>query len=204
VGPERTIGTDLSDSKPDVVGDSIYYKLDIRDHQHFEEIVKKHKVTHIVHLAAVLSQRAEQPGGFELAYSVNVNGTKVVLDLAKDYDLTAFISTSIACFGGPNYQKVRAPVDSVLQPETVYGVTKVFNENLASYYHSKWGVNARCLRYPGIISSASYSYNGTVSYPTEMFLEGLATGHYDCYLKPDAHVPVIYIDDCVKATLGLT
>ena len=90
----------------------------------------------------------------QLAYEVNVDGTKNALDISKNYGCGLFIPTSIACFGGSAYQKNMSPVNSPLQPETIYGISKVFNEGLGTYYHKKFGVDFRCLRYPVIISSA--------------------------------------------------
>uniref|UniRef100_A0A7S3CT54 NAD-dependent epimerase/dehydratase domain-containing protein n=1 Tax=Strombidium rassoulzadegani TaxID=1082188 RepID=A0A7S3CT54_9SPIT len=85
----------------------------------------------------------------------------------------------------------------------MYGVTKVFNENLGAYYHKKFGVDFRCLRYPGVVSSEKYAFNGTVSYATEIYFEALENGHYTHYLKPDTPAPLIYMDECLDATLQL-
>ncbi len=173
VGPDRLIGTDMADEKPAEVGECTYYKLDVRNKDHFTELVQKHKVTHIVHLAAIISALGEKPGNFEMAYSVNVDGSKVAFDLAKEYNASVFIPTSIACFGGPNYQKDNTPVNSVLQPETIYGASKVFNENLGAYYNKKWGVDFRCLRYPGGISPAKFAFTGTATGTAPCRREGL-------------------------------
>jgi threonine 3-dehydrogenase len=93
------------------------------------------------------------------------------------------------------------PNDSVLQPKTIYGVGKVFNELLGEYYGRKYDMDFRCVRYPGVISSAKYAFNGTTDYSTEIFFEALEKGHYNCWLRPDQAMPMIYIDDCIDATM---
>jgi len=105
------------------------------------------------------------------------------------------------------------PNDSILQPTTMYGVSKVFNEQLGSYYNKKFGVDFRCIRYPGVISSEKYAFNGTAMYSTcnilcfnhalEIFFEALENGHYKCFLKPKTFLPMIYIDDCIQATVTI-
>lgn len=111
--------------------------------------------------------------------------------------------SSIGVFGGDNFDKNNTPVDAVLQPTTIYGVSKAFNEMLGTYYHDKFGVDFRCLRYPGVISSFKYAFNGTTDYATEMFFEVLEKGKYECWLREDTYLPMIYIDDCVRATVQL-
>lgn len=109
--------------------------------------------------------------------------------------------SSIAVFGGDAFNRDNAPVDSVLQPTTIYGVSKVFNELLGTYYHDKFGVDFRSLRYPGVISSELYAFNGTTDYATEMIFEVLEKGKYECWLKENSYLPMIQIDDCINATV---
>ena len=203
IGKDRLVTTDLADSKPDDVADSTYYQLSVTDNEKYEHIIATHKVTKILHLAAIISALGEKPGNFEMAYDVNVTGSLNTFQLARKYGCSVFLPTSIACFGGEAYQKDNTPVNSILQPETIYGVSKVFNENLGAYFHKKFGLDFRNLRYPGVISSQKFAFNGTVSYPTEVFFEALEKGHYDCYLEPDTQIPVIYCDETIDATLRL-
>lgn len=125
---------------------------------------------------------------YETAYNVNVTGAHNAMTIAKDHCCGIFMPTSIACFGGEVYDKYNTSVDSVLQPNTIYGVAKVFNENLGTYFHKKFGVDFRCLRYPGIVSSQNQVFNGTTGFGTEMFFSALERKHYDSYLTPQTEM----------------
>lgn len=102
----------------------------------------------------------------DLCYSVNIDGTKNALDLARDHKCQLFVPSSIASFGGDKFRKVNTPNDEIQQPKTMYGATKVFNELLGDYYKNKFDVDFRCLRYPGVVSSEKFAFNGTACYTT--------------------------------------
>jgi threonine 3-dehydrogenase len=121
-------------------------------------------VDYILHLAAILSSLGEKYP--KLAYDVNVNGAANAFDISKDHDCQLFIPSSIAVFGGEAFPKDMTPNDVILQPKTIYGVTKVFNEQLGEYYANKFDLDFRSLRYPGVISSQKYAFNGTTDYST--------------------------------------
>ena len=157
------------------------------------------KIDYIVHLAAILSALGERFP--DRATSVNVNGCINALNIARDRKVRIFVPSTIAVFGGENFPKVNTPVDTVLQPETIYGISKVFNENIGTYYHKKFGVDFRSIRYPGVISSEKYDFNGTTDYSTEIFFHALEKKHYKCWLGPKTALPMIYIDDCIKGTI---
>ncbi len=156
------IAADLVDHDADIP--CKYYKLDVTDKETYEDIVQENKVDYILHLAAILSSLGEQHP--TLAYDVNVTGATNALNIARDHDCQIFIPSSIAAFGGPNFPKLNTPDDTVLQPTTIYGVSKVFNELLGQYYFDKFGVDFRSLRYPGVISSEKFAFNGTTDYST--------------------------------------
>lgn len=99
------------------------------------------------------------------------------------------------------FPKVKTPIDVILQPRTIYGVSKVFDEMVGEYFSKKYNMDFRSLRYPGIISSEKYAFNGTTDYSTEIFFHILEKGHYKCFLKDDAALPMMYIDDCIEATV---
>jgi nucleoside-diphosphate-sugar epimerase len=162
LGSDNVIAADLVDSDPTI--NCRYEKLDIVDAKKYESIVKENKVDYIVHLAAILSASGEKMP--DLAYDVNVTGAQNAFMLSREYKTQLFIPSSIAAFGGDNFQKDMTPNDTILQPKTIYGVTKVFNELLGQYYHDKYGVDFRSIRYPGVISSAKYAFNGTTDYST--------------------------------------
>lgn len=142
--------------------------------------MKDEEVDYIIHLAAILSSLGEQHPA--LAYDVNVTGGTNALELARDYNCQIFIPSTIGAFGGTTFQKDQTPDDSILQPSTMYGVSKVFNELLGQYYHDKYGVDFRAIRYPGVISSEKYAFNGTTDYSTEIFFHALESNYYKCWL----------------------
>jgi threonine 3-dehydrogenase len=130
-----------------------------------------------------------------------VNGCINALNIAREHKSLIFIPSTIAVFGGNHFPKINTPVDTVLQPETIYGISKVFNEMIGNYYHNKFGVDFRSIRYPGVISSEKYDFNGTTDYSTEIFFSALEKGAYKCWLGPKTALPMIYIDDCIKGTI---
>lgn len=134
------------------------------DYKKYESLVKENKIDYIVHLAAILSALGERFP--DRANSVNVIGFLNAMNIARDYKCAIYCPSSIAVFGGENFPKVNTPDDTILQPETIYGVTKVFNEMMGDYYHRKFGVDFRAIRYPGVISSEKYEFNGTTDYST--------------------------------------
>ena len=197
LGAENVIASDLSEQRFDF--DCEYQPLDVCDDQKYMSMVKDNKVNYIVHLAGILSALGEQKP--DLAVDVNVVGVINAMRAAKETNSRIFVPSSIAAFGGDLFPKQNTPVDVILQPKTIYGVGKVFNEMLGEYYKRKFGVDFRSIRYPGVISSAKYAFNGTTDYSTEIFFEALENGHYTCWLEEDTELPMIYVDDCIEATI---
>lgn len=154
---------------------------------------------YIVHLAGILSALGEKHP--DLAIDVNVYGVVNALRIAKDNNCRIFIPSSIAVFGGNHFPKINTPADVILQPKTIYGVSKVFDEMIGEYFSNKFNLDFRSLRYPGVISSEKFAFNGTTDYSTEIFFGILEKGHYDVPLKETASLPMIYIDDCIEATI---
>lgn len=163
VGPQGSVlATDVGQNKVDF--GCTYESLDITDAKKYEAIVKEKKIDYIVHLAAILSASGELYP--DKALEVNVNGAITAMNLARENNAKLFLPSTIAVFGGDKFQKDKTPNDSILQPTTMYGVSKVFNEQLGTYYNKKFGVDFRCIRYPGVISSEKYAFNGTAMYST--------------------------------------
>ena len=163
VGPEGSvIASDLGDAKVDF--GTKYSSLDICDGKKYDAMVKDNKIDYIVHLAAILSASGELYP--DKACEVNVNGAITAMNIAREVGAKIFMPSTIAVFGGDKFQKDKTPADSILQPTTMYGVSKVFNEQLGTYYNRKFGVDFRCIRYPGVISSEKYAFNGTAMYST--------------------------------------
>ena len=162
--------------------------------------VRKYGIDSVFHLASLLSAVGEKNP--DMAWNVNMNGLKNVLDLAKEQGFKVFWPSSIAAFG-PSTPKVRTPQATILEPSTMYGVTKVAGELLCNYYFGKFGVDVRSVRYPGIISYKTLPGGGTTDYAIEIFYEAIRKGSYKCFLKNDATLPMMYMPDAMKATMDL-
>jgi nucleoside-diphosphate-sugar epimerase len=165
-----------------------------------EELVAKYNVDTIYHLVSLLSATGEQNP--DLAWNVNMNGLKDVLDLARDKNLRVFWPSSIAAFG-PTTPRDNTPQHTILEPSTMYGVTKLAGELLCQYYFNKYQVDVRSLRYPGIVSWKAEPGGGTTDYAVAIFYEGLQHGAYTCFVRPDTVLPMMYMDDAVRATIQL-
>jgi len=166
-----------------------------------EEVVDKYNIDTIYHMAAILSAVGEQNP--QLAWSVNINGLYNILEIAREREMTrVFCPSSIAAFG-PETPRDNTPQETVLRPTTMYGVTKVAGELLCNYYFQRFGLDVRGVRYPGIISSETPPGGGTTDYAVEIFYEAIKHKQYTCFLKEDTVLPMMYMPDCIKATLDL-
>ena len=173
---------------------------DVRDYAAMEALVKKYDIGTIYHLAGLLSVGGEkQP---DLAWDVNVNGLKNILDLAKDHQLKVFWPSSIAAFG-PTTPKQNVPQHTSLEPSTIYGVSKVTGELLCQYYFKRYGVDVRSLRYPGLNGYKAAPGDGTTEYAIHIFYGLIKENAYSCFLKEDARLPMMYMDDAIKGTVAL-
>lgn len=197
VGQDNVLATDMGEQLFDF--DCKYETLDITDSDRYNKLVKDNKIDYIVHLAGILSALGERNP--DLAIEVNAYGSINALKIAREHKAKVYIPSTIGVFGGDVFEKHPTPVDSILQPKTVYGCGKVFVELMGEYFAKKYDMDFRCLRYPGVISSAKYAFNGTTDYSTEIFFELLEKGHYNCPLKPCARMPMIYVDDTIEATI---
>ena len=185
-GPDNVIGTDVREPSPMLLASGPFHQLDVTNALQLERLITEEKVGAIVHLAALLSATGEKNP--MQALQVNNVGVTNVLEAARVHGLTVFSPSTIAVFG-PSTPK-HTPDETVMRPTTIYGVTKVHLELLGEYYHSKFGVDFRSLRYPGVVSSAAMPGGGTTDYAVEIYHEALAKGHYTCFLKvKDAHPP---------------
>lgn len=182
----------------DFVG--ILEKGDVTDVTRLEELIQQYQITEIYHLAGLLSVGGEKNP--QLAWEVNVGGLKKVLDLAVKYELKVFWPSSIAAFG-PTTPTENTPQHTVLEPTTMYGVNKVSGELLGQYYHLKYGVDFRSLRYPGLNAYKAAPGDGTTEYAIHIFYAAIRDGHYVCPLKPDTRLPMMYMDDAINGTIQL-
>jgi nucleoside-diphosphate-sugar epimerase len=180
--------------------ESIIEKGDVRDIETLEKIIQKHGITDIYHLAGLLSVGSEKNP--QLAWEVNLGGLKNVLDLAVKYQCKVFWPSSIAAFG-PTTPKINTPQHTILEPTTMYGVNKVAGELLCQYYFLKWGLDVRSLRYPGLTGYKAPPGDGTTEYSVHIFYGALTKGCYTIFLKEDARLPMMYIDDAIEGTIQL-
>lgn len=174
--------------------------LDVLDLEQLGRLIRKYKVRHIYHLAAILSAKGEKNPKW--AWEINMAGLFNILEAAREFGLKVFFPSSIAVFGGMT-PRVNTPQYAVLQPETVYGISKVAGESWCQYFHQKYGVDVRSLRYPGIISYQSMPGGGTTDYAVEIFHNAVKGEPYTCFLEADTRLPMMYMPDAIRATLEL-
>lgn len=200
-GSDKIIATDLKEKPKEELSDGPYEQLDVLDKKALFDIVKKYDVSEIYLLAALLSATAEKNPA--LGWELNMNGLSNVLDLSKEGLIKRiFWPSSIAVFG-PHTPKIMTPQRTIMEPTTVYGITKVAGESWCEYYANKYKVDVRSIRYPGIIGYKSAPGGGTTDYAVHIFHEAIKTGHYSCFLSEEAALPMMYMPDAVKATLEL-
>lgn len=178
-----------------------FVTLDVTDRAKLAQAVQEWRITEIYHLAAVLSATGEQNP--DLAWQVNMEGLYNVLEVARNFGVQKiFWPSSIAVFG-PNTPKDNAPQDAILSPTTMYGITKVAGELLCTYYYQRYGLDVRGLRFPGIISSETPPGGGTTDYAVDIFYHAVRGEPYTCFVRADTVLPMLYMPDCLRATLQL-
>jgi nucleoside-diphosphate-sugar epimerase len=166
-----------------------------------EKVVVKHDVDTIYHLAAVLSATGEQDP--QLAWRVNVDGLRNILDIAREHSpVRVFWPSSIAVFG-PDVTRTNTPQNVPLNPTTMYGLSKVAGELLCNYYFGRYGLDVRCVRYPGLVSSVTLPTGGTTDYAVEIFYDAVRNGRYACFVREDTTLPMMYMPDALQAALQL-
>lgn len=175
--------------------------LDVLDRQRIEEIVDEYNITIIYHLAALLSAKAEH--NIDLARKLNIGSLHNVLNIAHEKKLTrVFWPSSIAVFG-PDALSVNTPQNSACNPTTVYGISKLTGEQWCAYYHRTFGVDIRSLRYPGLIGYKTLPGGGTTDYAVDIYHKAVKGEPFECFLNKDSRLPMMYMNDAVKATIDL-
>lgn len=199
-GLDNVIMSDILKPTRDIFESGPYIYADILDFKNLQEIIVTQRIDWLIHFSALLSAVGEF--NIPLAMRVNIEGLHNVLELAKQYKLKLFVPSTIGAFG-PTSPRNPTPDLTIQRPQTIYGVSKVHAELMGEYYKHKFGLDFRCLRFPGIISSDTNPGGGTTDYAVEIFHEALRVGHYKCYLRPDTRLPMMYIDDCLKSILAI-
>jgi nucleoside-diphosphate-sugar epimerase len=198
-GDSAVLATDV---KPPVgtLLEGPFLHLDCMDAAELGRVLASHQPDVIFHLAALLSATAEREP--QRAYRVNMDSLANVLEAAREYGCAVFTPSSIGAFG-PGTPRDPAPQDTIQRPTTMYGVTKVAGELLCDYYHTRYGVDTRGLRYPGLISYVTPPGGGTTDYAVEIFYHALEDGHYTCFLGQDTQLDMMYMPDAIRAALEL-
>jgi len=199
-GRQNVIATDIKEPEG-ILGQADFEILDVLKPEKLEDLIAKSKTTQIYHLAAVLSATGEKNP--KLAWHLNMDGLVHVLDAAVQHKVKkVYWPSSIAAFG-PTTPKIKTPQDTVMDPTTVYGITKQAGERWCEWYFRNKGLDVRSLRYPGLIGYKSKPGGGTTDYAVDIFFKALTTKKFECFLKPETYLPMMYMDDAVKATLEL-
>lgn len=200
-GKDHVIASDIVTGKADLMWSGTFEILDATDKQEIKDTIEQYKVTDVYLMAAMLSGTAEKYP--DKAWKLNMNSLFHVLDLAKEGLIEkVFWPSSIAVFG-PTTPKLNTPQQTVTEPTTVYGISKFAGENWCNYYKIKFGVDVRSIRYPGLISYKTLPGGGTTDYAVEIFHKALSEGKYTCFLNKDSRLPMMYMDDAIKATIDL-
>lgn len=216
IGSSGQIGTELTEKLQQVYGEKkviasdikktndyegIFEQLDVLNEKRLNEIVGKHHITQVYHLAAMLSATAEKNP--RLAWKLNMDGLLNVLELGKAKKVKKiFWPSSIAIFG-PTTPKKNVPQFTTMEPTTIYGISKLAGERWCEYYFQKYGTDVRSVRYPGLISYKTPPGGGTTDYAVEIFHHALEKNSYECFLSADTTLPMMYMPDAIRSTMEL-
>ncbi len=200
-GDANVLASDLREEHELLKGTGPYVSLDVMNKEMLHVLVIRHNITQIYLLAAILSATGEKNP--LLAWHINMQSLLNVLDIAKEESLDrVYWPSSIAVFGATS-PKENTPQHTVIEPTTIYGISKFAGERWCEYYHHRYGVDVRSLRYPGLISYKSAPGGGTTDYAIEIFHEALEEKKYKCFLKEDTYLPMMYMPDAIRATIEL-
>jgi len=200
-GEETVIAADLKNECPEIINNGPYIQLDALDKQSIRAYIIDNNVKEVYLLAALLSATAEKNP--EFAWKLNMEGLFIILDLAKEKHIDKiFWPSSIAVFG-PTTPMDQTPQHTIMEPTTVYGISKQAGERWCEYYNLKFGVDVRSIRYPGLISYKSLPGGGTTDYAVDIFYKAKENKKFNCFLKEDTALPMMFMDDAIRATIEL-
>ncbi len=200
-GPDNVIAA-VHKTQPDreLLEGGPFLSLDVRDADSAEKVIKEYRIDTIYHLAALLSAAAERDPG--LAWDVNMNGIRNILEAARKFNLSVFFPSSIGAFG-PSTPADNTPQDTIQRPTTIYGITKLAGELLCDYYFRRYGVDTRGLRFPGLISYKTLPRGGTTDYAVEIFYAAVREKRYECFLKQGTRLDMMYMPDAIRAAIEI-
>jgi nucleoside-diphosphate-sugar epimerase len=200
-GAGNVVACDLKASAQEVMESGTFESLDVLDKQKLYEVIKKHNITHVYLLAALLSATAEKNPMF--AWKLNMESLFNILELAREGHIKKiYWPSSIAVFG-PTTPRLNTPQYTIVEPSTIYGISKQAGERWCEWYFKKYGVDTRSLRYPGLIGWKSAPGGGTTDYAVHIFHEALKTNSYECFLSENTVLPMMYMPDAIRATIEI-
>jgi nucleoside-diphosphate-sugar epimerase len=200
-GDDQVVASDVREiAGGDDAPDTIFEHVDCTDLKQLQDVVRRHDIDVIYHLAALLSAVAEEKP--QMAWSVNMGGLYRVLEVARQYRCAVFFPSSIGAFG-PTTPREATPQDTIQRPTTIYGVTKVSGELLCDYYTKRFGIDTRGLRFPGLISNVAPPGGGTTDYAVEIFYQAIRYHHYTCFLRADTRIDMLYMPDAIAGMIQL-
>lgn len=201
-GSSRVVASDIKTPTNEVLLNSEFVHLNVLDKAQIKEVFQTHKPTIVYHLAALLSATAEENPKF--GWELNMDGTFNIFDACIDHGVKRiFWPSSIAVFG-PTTPRVNTPQSTILEPNTIYGITKLAGERYCEYYFNRYNLDVRSIRYPGLIGWKSLPGGGTTDYAVDIFHQALKNGQYDCFLNEQTTLPMMHMEDAVRATLEIT
>lgn len=200
-GGDAVIASDLNPAQRAKFDFCRFETLDVMNRDNMERLIKQENVTQVYHLAAILSAVGERKP--LLAWQINMNSLLHILELAKELKMDkVYWPSSIAVFG-PNSPRHHTPQHCIMDPDTVYGISKLAGERWCNYYYQKHRVDVRSLRYPGLIGYKTLPGGGTTDYAVDIYHKAIAGEDFECFLKEDTYLPMMYMPDAIKATIDL-
>lgn len=200
-GSNQVVASDIREGSSEMMSAGPFEIIDATNQEQILSVIKKHKVTQVYLMAAMLSATAEK---YPLkGWDLNMTSLLAVLELAKEKHINKlYWPSSMAAFG-PTSPKINTPQQTIMEPSTVYGISKVAGEHWCNYYHEKYGVDVRSIRYPGIISWKTLPGGGTTDYAVDIYFDALKKGTYECFLSENTRLPMMYMDDAINATIQI-
>ncbi|AZJ33365.1 Nucleoside-diphosphate-sugar epimerase [Tenacibaculum mesophilum] len=200
-GTDNVIASDIREGDAEMMSSGPFEIIDATNQEQILNVVQKYKVTQVYLMAAMLSATAEK---YPLkGWDLNMTSLLAVLELAREkYIQKIYWPSSMAAFG-PTSPKMNTPQQTIMEPSTVYGISKVAGEHWCNYYHDKYGVDVRSIRYPGIISWKTLPGGGTTDYAVDIYFDALKKGTFECFLSENTRLPMMYMDDAINATIQL-
>ena len=200
-GKNNVIASDIREGSEELMSEGPFEVLDATKQEEILKVIQKYKINQVYLMAAMLSATAEKYP--QKAWDLNMTSLLAVLELAREKHIEKiYWPSSMAAFG-PTSPKINTPQQTVMEPSTVYGISKIAGEHWCNYYHAKFGVDVRSIRYPGIISWKTLPGGGTTDYAVDIYLDALKKGTYDCFLSENTRLPMMYMNDAVNATIQL-